>query len=419
MDLELQAQQQVDVVTARHTLRSARLLVHTDLQPTEAHALLARLEQVLDESSDYWRRPATGLIECYVIDDLKNWPEDAIPHPMVPLVVDKIGGITLVGDVGAGIQSRKKVTVLATSRYGVAEHEVVHAYCGQTFGVTGPAWYREGIAQVFAYGFGEDNGVHCPEEFLAQFKSGRPKPLPEIVRGGAFAQRLASSLVDKLNRHEDLAGLIPIGAWSESDVRELDQLKEAYAWSWLACHLLYHNPNYQARFKSLGQAYLARQEETFGELFTPVMKELAFEYEFTIRHLDIGYRVDLCCWEWDKRFRCAEHGRSISARIAAARGYQASGLRVTGGQKYRFKARGTWSTAAQSLATSADGDAYGFGRLDGVVMHNYQLSESFSLGARGEFQAPSDGLLYLRCRDYWSQLDDNEGSVVVAFTRAK
>ena len=54
-----------------------------------------------------------------------------------------------------GAQTQIKIVVFAAARPGVAEHEVVHAYCGQTFGTTGPLWYREGMAQLLTCG--QDN----------------------------------------------------------------------------------------------------------------------------------------------------------------------------------------------------------------------------------------------------------------------
>ena len=40
------------------------------------------------------------------------------------------------------------------------------------------------------------------------------------------------------------------------------------------------------------------------------------------------------------------------------------------------------------------------------------------LSPDGHFTAPQDGQLYLRCRDVWSGLSDNEGSLAVAISRA-
>jgi hypothetical protein len=109
----------------------------------------------------------------------------------------------------------------------------------------------------------------------------------------------------------------------------------------------------------------------------------------------------------------------MRSKIVAARGYQASGLLVAAGQSYAYSARGTWTTDAQSGPVTADGSTPGTGRLEAVVMRDFQLSEPILLGRDGKFSAPSDGQLYLRCRDAWNQVDDNEGSVVVAISRSQ
>lgn len=398
-------------------MRSAHVLLHTDLSEQSAQDLLARMETTLDEVSDYWQRPVRGLIECYIVDDLANWPDSALPHPTARLIVEQIGGITLFDERGAGIHAHKQATIVAASRPGVAEHEAVHAFCVHAFGTTGPGWYREGIAQVFAYAQGEPSGLHCPAEIRFELISAVPKPLCDVVRGTGFTERLSQSLANKMRDHQDLAGLIPTSNWTDHDVQELDLLKTEYAWSWLACYLLHHNPNYQARFKQLGQGYLANREDWFDTLYGPVFDRLSFEFAFTVDHFTPGYRVDLCHWDWNKRFRCVSDGRAVRARIAAARGYQASGLLVKEGVQYRIGTEGEWSTGASQPATDAQGDDKGRGSLEAVVMRDYLLSAPVALPGNGRFHAPCDGQLYLRCRDDWSELGDNTGSIVVTLSR--
>ncbi len=164
-----------------------------------------------------------------------------------------------------------------------------------------------------------------------------------MVRGGPHEQQLCDSLDDKAAQHDGLVGLIPTSQWTDENVRSLGHLKDTYAWSWLVCHLLEYNPNYRTRFRTLGQDYLANREDTFGKLFDPMAKQLAFEYQFTVDHMAPGYRVDLCAWDWDKRFRNLDGCRPIRTKIVAARGYQASGLLVAAGQSYAYSARGTWT----------------------------------------------------------------------------
>ncbi|MFW6170339.1 MAG: hypothetical protein ACODAD_07610 [Planctomycetota bacterium] len=397
--------------------RSARFVLHTDLSPAEAKQLLERLQDTLAEVADYWQRPPRGRIKCFVVDDLDNWPRDSLPHPMARLIIDRIGGVTLVDTTQAGIRTERQVTVLATSQQGAAEHEVVHAYCALMFGVTGPVWYREGIAQVFAYNEETDGGLHCPREMLSDLASHSPKPISKVVKCNNVSCGLYDSLVKKMKGRDKRTAFLSVDNWNQRDVRELNRLKQDYAWYWLACQLLYHNPNYQDRFKLLGQNYLANRRDTFDELFGPIMDQLSFEYEFTFRRFEPGYRIDLCHWDWDKRF--GRGGESTRVRIKAARGYQASRLYVRRGQSYRVETRGSWKTHPRHPTTTAAGNPGGCGRLEGVVMKDYQLSKPFGIGAKGSFKAPSSGRLYLRCRDDWTKLHHNEGSIVVMLQHLK
>jgi hypothetical protein len=402
----------------RQSHRSANFSLYTDLPTVEANALLERLESTLRTMSDYWKRPLRGTIQCYVVQNLDKWHDRELPHPMARIFIGRIGGAAISHRVGAGAEGRSRIVVFASTRPGVAEHEVVHAYCGQTFGTTGPLWYREGMAQLMTRGQDGSHGMDVPSEILECLTSGQKRTLENVMGSGQNVQQLCDSFDEKAAEHDGLVGLVPDSQWNDADVRSLGDIKQTYAWSWLVCHLLEYNPNYRARFRALGQDYLANQEDTFGKRFDPIARQLAFEYEFTIAHMAQGYRVDLCAWDWDKRCRYLAGGRPVRARVAAARGYQASGLLVTAGQSYSYEAAGSWTADAQVGATTADGGAQGSGRLEAVIMRDYQLSEPIPLGQGGSFSAPCDGQLYLRCRDYWNQLSDNDGSIVVTLFRA-
>ncbi len=71
----------------------------------------------------------------------------------------------------------------------------------------------------------------------------------------------------------------------------------------------------------------------------------------------------------------------------------------------------TGASCADAEALTASGRADGAGRLEGVIFHQFELSEPFALSAEGTFSPPADGKLYLRCRDQWNALDDNTGHV--------
>jgi hypothetical protein len=211
---------------------------------------------------------------------------------------------------------------------------------------------------------------------------------------------------DKVVRH------VPLEAWRPEHDEDVKTARESYLWSWALCHLLCENPNYADRFRALGLGYLTGQKSTFEEAFGPVAREIGFEYEFFLEHLDNGYRVDLCAWEWNKQFLSAAQRPLTAVNIHSKRGYQASGLEVAAGQRYAYVATGSWALGEEEAVT-ADGDAAGQGRLVGALLDQYKLSEPFELGCRGVFTAPAGGKLYLRCRDTWNSLADNHGAMAV------
>jgi hypothetical protein len=121
----------------RANYRSQHFYVHTDISAAEAKDLLERLEYMLSLISAYWQKPAEGLIEMYVVKDLKNWPAGSLPDKEGRDMIEAGGGLTISqvrGNTG-------KSTVYAVADLGTPQHEAVHAYCHQNFGTSGPTWY--------------------------------------------------------------------------------------------------------------------------------------------------------------------------------------------------------------------------------------------------------------------------------------
>ncbi len=399
-----------------HTYRISPLIIHTDLSAQATKALAHRVKAVLNDAAGYWKRPVRGPIECYVVDDPTQWEDYQLPHPLARLIIARVGGATTTQVVGHGIRARNVACVFASSKPGIVEHEIVHAYCGQSFHAAGPVWYQEGMAQLLAFGTDRQQGINCPADVLAQLKSKPSMTITQVRTGGRATQRLIRQFSDKTSRCAGLAGLIPVTDWDREDVRALREIKQFYCWNWFLCHFLYHNTNYRARFRKLGQVFLAQRQDGFAALFHPVWRQLQFEYDFTLAHLTNGYRVDLCSWDWDKPFHYLAGGRPAVVRIMAARGYQATGVRVEGGQRYEYRTEGTWSRGKPDAGgNAATVDAVAGECLEAVVLSDYRLSEPIVLDCRrsGCFCAPCSGCLYVRCRDRWDRLADNEGSVLL------
>ncbi len=405
---------------ARSNYRTTNFSLWTDLPETEAQQLVDRLETTLNKAEDYWKRPQRGSIQCFVARNLEAWHDRELPNPMARLLISRVGGVAVsYPDNDAG-GNRSRIVVFAAARPGVPEHETIHAYCGQTFGTTGPTWYREGMAQVLASdqsAVGED-GLQFPEDIAESLVNGPTMSLNAVVLSGDNIKKLCDSLEAKAVAHVGLVGLVPDSQWNDDDTRSLGDIKATYAWSWLTCQFLEHNPNYQSRFRAMGQEYLVKQDtNAFSKWFDPVAPQLKFEYDFMVNHLSPGYRVDLCAWDWNKRWKSLDRCRNVRTKVLAARGFQPTGLLVTTGEVCSIQAVGTWTIQKQGTALTARGGPDGNGQLEAVLLKDFQLSEPFLLNSDSQFTAPQDGQLYLRCRDAWSALGDNEGSLAVSISR--
>ena len=357
---------------------SKNFLVHTDLPADEAKELLKRLETMLSLISKYWGRPPSGIIEMYVMADLKKWKTGELDPNGVGMVRDG-GGLTISRTLSSGNQFLAKAIVYAGADHGTPQHEAVHAYCAQTFGRTGPVWYAEGMAEMGQYWLEGDASVNCHEVVVQYLKQSDPKPLTEIVEPFQFTG----------------------DSWQN------------YAWRWALCHLLANNPNYAPRFRPLGLGLLQDQDMSFESVYGPMAKEISFEYLFFLQHFDRGYRVDLCGWDWKAKFQSLKTSKTFSVTIDAAKGWQASKCTVADDQEYEYSVAGTWRTSADGEQVSADGAADGKGKLVGIIFDDYKLSEPFELGTFGSFTPPESGDLYLRCQDEWTSIANNKGKLGV------
>jgi len=358
--------------------RSQHFVLHTDLSQTDAQDLLDRLEYMLGIISAYWGRPSSGIIECYVVDDLSKWPSGVIDQEGASFI-RREAGVTISQKLSNSKGFVAKATVYATAKRGVAQHEAVHAYCHQTFGTVGPVWYSEGMAEMGQYWKKGEKAVNCDPIIVEYLKSSEPKSLNDIVNGFEFTG----------------------DSWQN------------YAWRWALCHLLANNTNYSAKFRPLGLAILTEKNATFEQTYGDMADEISFEYKFFLKHVDVGYRADLCSWDWKRKFLVLKGPTSLTAKVSAQRGWQATGATLVAGQPYEYTAKGTWQTGSDKKPINADGDSDGAGRLEGILMDKFELTEPFDLAAEGTYTSAVKGNLYLRCKDAWSELADNKGQISV------
>jgi hypothetical protein len=379
---------------------SKNFLLHTDLSKDKAKDLLKRLEAMLVLVSGYWGRPSRGVIECWVVKDLNAWPQE-LQAKMDPEGLAKIregAGVCLgtTASLGKRFVGKARVYTVAEHDYhygkdgkdvqdkGTPLHEAVHAYCDQAFGHTGPRWYAEGMAEMGHYWEKGVKGVNTLPHVIYYLRQCPPRKLETLIV------------------NDEARG----GKW------------EDYCWWWFLCYFLDNNANYWQRYRDFGKRVLAHQNVTFQDVFARDMKELDFEFRFALAHLQQGFRIDLCSWDWKQKFVAhipADH--PLSVVIKADLGWQPSRLTVKAGTTYEYRAKGTWSAGKDAQSVDADGAADGRGRLDGVLLKDYELSKAFELGKSGSFTAPGDGDLYLRCRAPWTEIGENSGKITVWLRR--
>ena len=362
----------------RIEMRSQHFFIHTDMSEAETKDLLERLEYMLGIISAYWERQPQGIIECYVVKDIKNWPAGSIPDESGRASIESGGGLT----VSRVIPSLGKGTsiVYAGADRGTPQHEAVHAYCATNFGTTGPVWYSEGMAEMGQYWRKGETAVQIHPGVVKYIRDSEPKTLNEIVNGN---ERTGDS-------------------WQN------------YAWRWALCHLLASNPNYSPNFRPLGLGILHQKPVSFEQTYGAMANEISFEYLFFLKHLCNGYRMDLCYWDWKRKFSGLANGPGRTMTVQAARGWQPTGILVRAENEYTVKATGTWKLEKKATkGVTADGDSTGEGKLIGIIFNEFQLSEEFDIGADGSFKPPMDGQLHVRCKSDWASIGDNVGSVQV------
>jgi len=370
-----------DRPTQPRRVRNEHFIVHTDLSDRSAKILLAKLGLTYKRLFRYYGKQPKEPIECFVVHDQTQWADsNEIPKHAFAKIAEG-AGVTTLTRVG----KYPKSIVYSCDDHGIVQHEAVHAFCNMTFGTSGPIWYAEGMAEMGLYWRPEEQDVQIEPIVIDYLTRSKHKKLEEIIKPN---QRTGDS-------------------W------------EAYAWRWALCHLLASNKNYDRKFKRLGIDMMNGEDVSFESRFGGVQKKIAFEYEQFIRNFDNGYRVDLCVWDWSVKPQAMTDESKIKVEVLAKSGWQSTPIKIKKGVTYEFvdSEKSKWKIGSSGEFLSADGDALGNGKLVAVIYKDYELSKPIELGKRGSFRAPETGQLFLRCRDKWTAIEDNEGSITVHFRK--
>jgi hypothetical protein len=149
-----------------------------------------------------------------------------------------------------------------------------------------------------------------------------------------------------------------------------------------------------------------------------------------VANLDYGYDFERMSVEYSAAAPLAAAGTRVA--VAADRGWQASGVKLSAGATYRLHASGRYQVAQEPRAWECEPGGvtirYYRGRPLGILLAAVRSEDSVAPGPSGllkpivvgletTIKAPRDGALYLRVNDSAGSLSDNAGSLAVEIVR--
>lgn len=288
-------------------------------------------------------------------------------------------------------------------------HEGVHAFTITLRGLDTPSWYTEGIAELLATHRLVEGGFEStpiPRDAADVEQLGRIEAIRRL-RDAGTAPSLAEVLATPASRHHRIPD---------------------YAASWAAVALLAGHPAHRvalarAERGPLDARFTARLEATPG--FD--MAAAARDFDAFTDDVDYGYDLEAMAVDWSP---AAALTGAVVREVAADRGWQNTRASLMPGQGGRFEAAGRVQLGRRpgvdvDLESEADGITVDWyrGRPVGRLLVGQWVDEPaaggrprfvvLAEGARGTFEAVTDGPLYLRLNDPPAHRRDNAGSLRV------
>ncbi len=207
-------------------------------------------------------------------------------------------------------------------------HEATHCYMAALPIRNAPRWYHEGIAELFGtHRFRQDGTVMF-----------RQLPDDEVeFRGHGRINTIRQDLAAN--------GIPTLAAVRQINTNDL-QRNTGYAYAWAFCLLLDQNPRYAPKFHELAKD-LGKGEfrEAFDRIFAEDLAELSLEWRLFAESLQAGFDVGRAAVVFEPRPKLLPSGETQTTEIRADRGWQSTGLRVTGDGQYRIRATGRFQLA--------------------------------------------------------------------------
>ncbi|MDR0703920.1 MAG: hypothetical protein LBF88_02930 [Planctomycetaceae bacterium] len=412
-------------------LESKHLILYTDLPASEQVDNLPKLfDQLIPLLCRYFelnrQNYETFKVEGFLIDDFEKFKPS--------------GAVRQVSNLRNGYALRCRIWVRNPDseyyRRHLLLHEGVHTFMGYAFGVWGPAWYREGTAELLA--------THRWENKLL---TAACFPISRNELSGWGRIEIVRNDFTK-NHFRTIQHVF------ELESEDYDE-NTAYGWSWAFAAFCENHPRYQTAFRQTAWKLYGKPDSIanhFTELLVQkiqnespqwnrqeIMDHLNNDWLDFIANLDYGYDFERTRINYNKNAQAfsAISAREFQCPIQADKGWQSSGIRLEQGKTYRFTASGRFQLAEKPKIWYSEPNGITLryyhnipiGTLLATIVpdnaeHRTVKKETAGIGfsvpkkiGYGEkWTTDVSGELFFRINDFPSELFDNNGSVTIKLT---
>lgn len=303
-------------------------------------------------------------------------------------------------------------------------HEGTHAFMQWFRNGYGPAWYSEGMAELYGVHQWKDEQLKLAHRLGSRSEADYWGRVKRIKDESVPSKRL--TLTDIL--------AIPPAAFK--DVRY-------YAWTWAGCKFLREHPYSKNEFANLNDR--CHWEYTkFNRFLMSNLKQhwpdLERDWLIYINEMEYGFEVKRSALEPIKKLESNDPARSLY-KLKVDHGWQRTEIRMRKGDRIWISASGRFQVGQsneQGKTTPWPCEANGItleyyrGRPLGILLAGNLdpdktapddqvrgLLNPVSIGNGSEFTATNDGFLCLRINESPSRMDDNDGTLEVSVEKLR
>lgn len=293
-------------------------------------------------------------------------------------------------------------------------HEGTHWFMHRKYGSSGPPWLMEGLAELL--GTHHWDGQRLTMGIIPQTKH----EVPYWGRVSLIRQQLADGVAPSLE------SVLRYGPTAHQQV-------EAYAWSWAAVLFLKNHPDTAEVFQRLLKQPMAEDQSLNRWLFRRLSTQwprVRYHWNAFLSDLDYGFepRHGLLAISQQPVRLTAQHRFDL----AADRSWQASGVYLRQGERFRVAATGEfvlrdtprpWPSQPEGVTLEYhQGSPLGKLLMTLAAPITEEPDSALpitveAVGLGGEYKAVQTGELHFRVNEAQGQLGDNTGTIEVTIER--